>query len=104
MELREVPNPHDDDDEGRGQAILRASGRWIERRLFLKDGKHSILLASFYGVSGSTSCSASRAYNDELIGHIAARVSSMGQIPVFIGTDLNINPIDSNALTSAMFE
>ena len=35
---------------------------------------------------------------------MAARVASRGQVPVVIGTDLNINPGDSNALVSATFD
>ena len=71
--------------------FLKASGRWVERLVPLDGGKQ-LMIASLYGSSGASAMADEYMTNEKLLAAAIMRMRSMGNIPYFIATDMNVDP------------
>ena len=78
--------------------FLIDSGRWVERMIPVDNGKSHIIVASMYGISGASSDQSEYEENERIIMAAMLRMSQMGSVPYFIGTDVNIDPSKSEAI------
>ena len=89
-----------DDDEH--VALLKRSGRWLER-LVVTDGEHRhIMVAVLYGISGAPSSPTKGCDNELLISAAMARMAQFEGTPYFLLSDLNTDPDKSPVVCAAV--
>ena len=81
---------------------LLATGRWVEALIPVGDGLGHIIVASAYGYSGASSANAEYIKNETLAAHIVVRMNHNPKIPYVVGTDINVDPLDSEVLALAI--
>ena len=81
--------------------FLKASGRWVERLVPLDGGKQ-MMIASLYGYSGASAMADEYMTNEKLLAAAIMRMRSMGNIPYFIATDMNVDPAVSKIVQMAI--
>ena len=80
---------------------LAESGRWTERLIPVRDGTSFIVVASFYGHSGSSWDPALARTNDRLIKAAVLRAAQFLTTPYFLCCDVNQDPETSLTLCTA---
>ena len=86
-----------DDNDPTCQQLL-ATRRWVEALIPLKDGYGHMLAASAYDFSGASSGGEDYVYNEALAANFITRAAQYPKIPYIIGTDINIDPLDSEVI------
>ena len=82
--------------------VLADSGRWVERTIPIGNGDKFIIIAGYYGFSGSSSDSALYRDNERLLSIALARASQFRKTPYYIIGDINITPEDSHCIATAV--
>ena len=77
---------------------LLATGRWVEALIPVGDGLGHLIVASAYGYSGASSVNAEYVKNETLATNIVVRINRTPKIPYVVGTDINVDPLDSEVL------
>ena len=77
---------------------LRATGRWHDAAIPVKNGRTVVHVASVWGHSGSSSDAALRRVNERLRANSILRMLSMGDVPYFFCGDFNCTLSESRLL------
>ena len=96
-----VPSVISPADDAVCQSLL-ATGRWIEVLIPVGDGLGHIIAASAYGYSGASAAHDDYVKNETLAANMIARLNHNPQLPYVIGTDFNVDPLDSEVLAMAI--
>ena len=93
-----VLNTHQLDSE---LLALQQSGRWAGTALYYGDGTDVVVVANFYGLPDSSSNGTSKRSN-EMLRKALSRAASFRSTPYILLGDLNVDPLDSNAVATAI--
>ena len=78
--------------------VVAEEGRYVETTICCGKGDESITVMSFCGQDGAASDGSKYRYNEDMMARVLLKAISAGNVPVFIGADLNINPEKSEVL------
>lgn len=82
--------------------VVADEGRYVEATISCGKGDGSITVMSLYGQDGAANESSKYRYNEDMVARVLLRAISAGDVPVFIGTDMNINPEKLEVLQEAI--
>ena len=82
--------------------VLADSGRWVERVIPFGTGDKFIIIAGFYGYSGSSSDGALLRDTERLLATALARASQFKATPYYLIGDINITPEDSPSVATSI--
>ena len=81
---------------------LSATRRFAHAAVSIGTGKEVLHVMCFYGISGASSCSQKMAHNEALLSQVFAVCAVLGNVPVLLLGDFNVNPEKSSALQRAI--
>ncbi len=79
--------------------MLRDSGRWEDRAVCCVEGSREIVVvAIFHGSSGAANDAEKFRRNEELLAKALVRMMTVGDVPYFLGAEMNVNPEESRVV------
>ena len=79
------------------ERALLATKRYVHAAVPIGNGKQVLHVISLYGFSGASSCSARMSLNESLLSQVFQVLAVLGNVPVLLAGDFNVN-LDSSAV------
>ena len=90
------------DDLAAQLPALHETARWTELKVPVRGRTKYLTIASFYGISGSSSNDRKYRANEELLSDAIKRAIEAGDAPYLLCGDFNVDPRDSQAIAAAV--